>query len=319
MSYDIVTFGPLIVEIIRKEMDVEFGRPSEFVGPFPSGDTPIMINAAAKLGAKTAIIGAVGGDEFGECVYDRLKDSGVDLSYVQRNNKKYTGSTFVSYCSDGSRNFLYHLEGSGSIEFDYNSITKDVFSKCKWVHYTGFTLESGESYRKAVYRSLELIDENTKVSFDPNIRPEIFSPDEIRDMCQPIIERADLILPSGTEAMLFTGAQTEEDGCKLLTENGTKLVVLKRGDKGSRFFLADEIIDVPSYQAEEIDPTGAGDTYAAALIVAFIEGKSIYEAGRFANAAGAYAVTKKGPMEGAPSRQALDSFLRSGEKVVPMQ
>lgn len=101
----------------------------------------------------------------------------------------------------------------------------------------------------------------------------------------------------------------------MLTEGG-KLVVLKRGVNGSRFFLENETIDVPAFVSEEVDPTGAGDTFAAALLTALIEGKSIYDAGIFANGAGAFAVTKKGPMEGAPRRETLDAFLASGKKVL---
>lgn len=316
MAFDIVTFGSLIVEIIRKDLDCEFDVGAEFMGPYASGDTPIFINAAARLGAKTGLIGAVGDDDFGKCVMDKLTEAGVDITYVTRHKNTYTGSTFVMYRSDGSRRFLYHLTGSGSTMVDPGAFTKEYLSGCKWVHYTGFTLETSENYRKAVYRSLKMLDSDTKVSFDPNIRPELFTPDEIREMCLPIIERADVVMPSGQEAILFTKARTEEEACEMMTDGGKKLVVLKRGDKGCRFFTKDGIIDIPPFIAEEIDPTGAGDTFDAALLVAFMEGKTIQEAGRFANAAGAFAVTRKGPMEGSPSRKMIDAFLASGRTEV---
>lgn len=314
LNFDIITIGPLVVEIIRKGLDREFYEPAEFQGPYPSGDTPIFINAAARLGMKTGMIGSVGDDDFGKCVVDRMKESGVDLTWLQKQPDSYTGSTFVTYYSDGSRKFLYHLAGSGSAAFDPGQFTKDYFRGCRWVHYTGFSMEAAPGYREAAYRSLEMLDPETKVSFDPNIRPEIYSPQEIRNMCEPILKRADLILPSGAEAVLFTGASTEEEGCRLMSENGKKLVVQKRGAEGSRFFRGDEIIDVPAFVSEEIDPTGAGDTFAAALLTGLVEGKSIYDAGIFANAAGAFAVTKKGPMEGAPKRAWIDDFLKSGKK-----
>ena len=75
----------------------------------------------------------------------------------------------------------------------------------------------------------------------------------------------------------------------------------------------DEVIDVPSFQVEEVDPTGAGDTFCGAFLTAMIEGKSLAECGRFANAAGAMSVRKQGPMEGAPSREELEAFLREHE------
>ncbi len=315
MNLDIITMGPLLVEIMRKELNQEFHEAGVFEGPYASGDTPIFIHAAALLGAKAGMIGSVGDDGFGKCVVDKLVKSGVDLTCVQTKKGMYTASTFVGYYNDGSRKFLYHLDGSGSAAFNPEGFSAEYFKGCKWVHYTGFSMEASESYRQAAYRSLKMLDKDTKVSFDPNIRPEIFTPEEIRRMCEPILKRADLILPSGEEAMLFTGASTEEEGCRLLTEGG-KMVVLKRGINGSRFFLENETIDVPAFESEEVDPTGAGDTFAAALLTALIEGKSIYDAGVFANGAGAFAVTKKGPMEGAPKREMLDAFLASGKKVL---
>src|SRR5699024_9520494 len=109
MSYDIVTMGPLLCEIMRKERDKPLYSPAGFSGPYASGDAGIMINTAAKLGANCAIIGVVGDDGFGRCVTDRMKESGVDCSMVRVDPKASTGTAFVCYFSDGSRNFLYHV------------------------------------------------------------------------------------------------------------------------------------------------------------------------------------------------------------------
>ena len=313
MAFDIITMGASIVEIIRKDIDTELYTDAEFLGPYASGDTPIFINAAARLGSKTALITSMGDDDFGKCCINKLAEAGVDLTYAKMHPDNYTGSAFSMYRSDGSRKFLYHLTGSGSSMADVYGFTKEYFAGAKWVHYTGFTLESSESYREAVYRSLELLDPETKISFDPNIRPELYSADEIREMCRPIIERADIMMPSGEEAILFTKAATEEEACRMMTDGGKKLVVQKRGSEGSRFFVKGGIVEVPAFKAAELDPTGAGDTFDAALLTALIEGKSLEEAGHFANAAGAFAVTKKGPMEGAISRKQLDAFLASGK------
>ena len=68
-------------------------------------------------------------------------------------------------------------------------------------------------------------------------------------------------------------------------------------------------IAVPSFQVEEVDPTGAGDTFCGAFLTALIEGQSLAACGRFACAAGAMSVRKQGPMEGAPSRMELEAFL----------
>jgi sugar/nucleoside kinase (ribokinase family) len=71
------------------------------------------------------------------------------------------------------------------------------------------------------------------------------------------------------------------------------------------------VIDVPGFTVQEVDPTGAGDSFCAGFTVALLENMPLEEAGRFANAVGALAVTKLGPMEGAPSRQQVIEFIQS--------
>ena len=109
--------------------------------------------------------------------------------------------------------------------------------------------------------------------------------------------------------MMFTDAPSDDEGCRIWAAQG-KLVVLKNGEAGSRVYYKDQVIDVPTFKVTEIDPTGAGDTFCGAFLTALIEGKSLEECARFANAAGAISVRKKGPMEGAPSREELELFLK---------
>ena len=312
MGYDIVTIGPLLCEVMRKELDKPLDKPADFTGPYPSGDTPIMLNAAAKLGAKCAMIGVVGNDGFGRCVTDRLKESGVDCSMVRIHPDASTGVAFVCYYSDGSRNFLYHVHHAAPGMLTPDDVDIEKLKGTKWVHITGFTMSTNQDSADAVYKLVRELPADTKISFDPNIRPEALSVEQIKELCGPVIERAGLIFPSKGEAMMFTDEADDDAGCRKWAADG-KLVVLKNGEAGCRIFSGDEVIDVPSFQVEEVDPTGAGDTFCGAFLTALIEEKSLAECGRFANAAGAMSVRKQGPMEGAPSREELEAFLKEHE------
>lgn len=312
MGYDIVTIGPLLCEVMRKELDKPLDKPADFTGPYPSGDTPIMLNAAAKLGAKCAMIGVVGNDGFGRCVTDRLKESGADCSMVRIHPDASTGVAFVCYYSDGSRNFLYHVHYAAPGMLTPDDVDIEKLKGTKWVHITGFTMSTNQDSADAVYKLVRELPADTKISFDPNIRPEALSVEQIKELCGPVIERAGLIFPSKGEAMMFTDEADDDAGCRKWAADG-KLVVLKNGEAGCRIFSGDEVIDVPSFQVEEVDPTGAGDTFCGAFLTALIEEKSLAECGRFANAAGAMSVRKQGPMEGAPSREELEAFLKEHE------
>jgi sugar/nucleoside kinase (ribokinase family) len=89
------------------------------------------------------------------------------------------------------------------------------------------------------------------------------------------------------------------------------LVALKQGAEGSTLYTPHETVRVPPFRVTEVDPTGAGDCYDAALLVALGEERTLEEAGLFANAVGALATTRLGPMEGTFSRADVLDFMAS--------
>ena len=80
-------------------------------------------------------------------------------------------------------------------------------------------------------------------------------------------------------------------------------MLFSKRSKGSTVYSQGTKYDVPAFEVEEIDPTGAGDCFDAGFLVSLIHKRSLKESARFANAVGALAVTRKGPMEGAPFRK----------------
>lgn len=309
-NYDIVTIGGMFVEIMRKELEKPLHVPADFTGPYPSGDVPIFLNAAARLGSRCAIIGAVADDGFGQCVMDRMRESRIDVSMVKTVPGAATGAAFVCYYADGSRNFIYHVRQEASGMIDENDVDLSRLQKIKWFHSTGYTMSINQGFANATYKMVNNLPDGAHISFDPNIRPESLSVEQIINLCKPVLEKADIVFPSKSEAMMFTGAASDEAGCRQWARQG-KLVVLKNGEAGCRIFHGDEVLNIPSFSVTEQDPTGAGDTFCGAFLTALIEGRPLEECGRFANAAGALSVLKQGPMEGAPTREGLEQFLAS--------
>jgi sugar/nucleoside kinase (ribokinase family) len=84
---------------------------------------------------------------------------------------------------------------------------------------------------------------------------------------------------------------------------------LKKGPLGCSIYQAGGRLDVTGFAVDEIDPTGAGDCFSAAFIAGLEVGWPLGVVGRFANAAGALAVTQMGPMEGAPTRDQVDGLI----------
>jgi tagatose kinase len=305
---NVISMGGMLVEIMREQVNEPLDRVGTFAGPFPSGDTCIYINAVARLGHTTGFIGAIGEDEFGACILRRFSQNGVDFSQGRILPGHTTGTAFVAYSDDQSRKFIFHWRFSAAGQLGPGYLEKGYFCEAKWLHLTGCNLAVTDLARDACYGAMQLLPTGAHLSFDPNIRPELLTVDEIRALCQPVIDRATVIFPSIGEAAMLTGESTDEAGCRLWVQLG-KIVVLKMGAFGCRIFFKGQETHVPGFPIEEIDPTGAGDCFCAGFTVALLEGMTLKEAGRFANAVGALAVTRLGPMEGAPTRNDVDRLM----------
>jgi tagatose kinase len=311
MTYpEVISMGNMLVEIMRIQLDEPLNQAGTFSGPYPSGDTPIYIDSVARLGHPAGFIGAVGKDDFGRCLLDRFAQDGVDFSCGKELPDQTTGVAFVAYFKDGSRKFIFHMRYSAAGKLAPAYLQADYLQHAKWLHITGCNLAMSESSMHACYQAMQMLSPAAHVSFDPNIRPELLSVAEVRQLCQPVIQRADFIFPSLGEAAMLTGAANDEAGIQEWLAQG-KSVVLKMGAHGSRIYHRGEVIETPAFAVPEVDPTGAGDSFGAAFTVAMLEGMPLAAAGRFANAVGALAVTKKGPMEGAPTRDEVEAFLQN--------
>jgi len=302
--------GELLVEVMRERVDEPLGVPGTFVGPFPSGAPGIFIDAIARLGIQARFVGTVGRDDFGQLIVNRLKDDGVDTSHIKVLGKYTTGVAFVTYFRDGSRKFIYHLSRSATGQIYPEDIDPDYLSGLSYLHIVGSTISMNEHCKDACQRAVDLANNSgVKVSFDPNLRPELLSIEEIRKICEPILSNSDVIFPTADEAMILTSKKSLKEACMELLKRGPKIVVLKEGKNGSSVFTFEEEFRIPAFEVEEVDPTGAGDCYCAGFIAGMLKGMNLREAARFANAVGALAVTKKGPMEGAPAMNQVNELI----------
>ncbi len=317
MDMLVVSMGELLVEIMRERVDEPLGVAGTFVGPFPSGAPAIFIDTVARLGIPCGFIGSVGKDDFGRLIVKRLKEDGVDTTHIQLLPDCTTGVAFVAYSGDGTRKFIYHISRAASGKISDGQFDSSYLSKVKYLHIMGSSLSVNEAWRKACYKAAEIVKESGgKISFDPNLRPELLDIGKIREISEPILSSCEIVLPSGEEARMLTGIEDADRASQRLLEYGPSIVALKRGREGSWIYTKKDKLKAPSFSVEEIDPTGAGDCFDAGFIVGILQGWPLEKVARFANAVGALAVTKKGPMEGAPSLREVEEMLRKkgGEK-----
>lgn len=321
MKPEIIVLGELLVEVMRAKKGVPHTAIGEvYRAPFPSGAPAIFASSAARMGKIYKIpvgyIGVVGNDDFGKVIIDKLLADGVDTSQI-RKDSKHTGAAFVQYNLDGSRRFIFMAGAAGDTKPD--DIHPDYFKDVKLIHIMGSALSISSNSRDAVYKFIEVAmnaNPNVEVSFDPNLRPEMAPIEEIIRIIKPVMDVATVILPSGEEAELIANTKGAEAACKKIFMIGkrVKLVILKRGAKGATAYSKDskgniDQISVPSYNVEEVDATGAGDSFGGAFMVEYLAKKPLKDALQFANAVGAMKVTHFGPMPD-HSRADIENFMK---------
>ena len=188
-----------------------FTQVGDFTGPYPSADTAIMIDTAARLGAKTCYITAFGDDKFGDVMRKRLSEDGVDISHSKVLKGYHPAVVFVRYNSDGSREYL---STGGGRRLTPDVVDAEVVKSAKWVHFSGEVVnacQTGEEH-EALMKVFAALEPGQMVSLDPN---DGYDLDGFVEMMAPFVARANLILPSEGEAKTLIGAKSDEEACKL--------------------------------------------------------------------------------------------------------
>jgi sugar/nucleoside kinase (ribokinase family) len=304
MSPDIISIGELLVEIMRPEVDVSHGEIGAFYrGPYPSGAPAIFIDSAARMAKafnlSTGFIGVVGKEEFGKCILSKLEGDGVDISQIRVDYDKTTGIAFNQYNSNGSRKFIFASGAAGHLS--PADLKPSYFSNVKALHIMGSSLAISSSSCDACYKAIKIAkEENPEVliSFDPNLRPEMLDIREILEICEPVLKSTDILLPSEDEVKMLGQKSNSEEACRDLLKKNITLIILKQGKQGCTLYLKKEktSLKVPSFNIDEVDPTGAGDCFGGAFLVAYLAGWELIDAARFSNAVGALKVIQVGPM-----------------------
>ena len=229
-----------------------------------------------------------------------------------------TGSAFVRYRDDGSRDFVYNIGKSAAALVSLTAEAKALFARAGHLHVMGTAFAIPGVWEMMDYAIGVIKQRGGSVSLDPNLRKELLGHGQTQERFARLVDVADLILPSGEE--LFIGRRR---GRRMAAVDALVCPRRRRrsrssaANSGSTFFGADGArIDCPAFKVEEVDPTGAGDCFGGAYVACRRLGMPVSKALEYANAAGARNVTVQGPMEGAGSRAELDEFIAATPRSV---
>lgn len=261
----------------------------------------------ARLGVRTGIISRVGNDEWKDMMISRLEEHGVNLSGLTVDAKEQTSATIVCVDSSGERTF-YHTLGA-----QRNFTADDILRRGKHIAqakvfafgYYGL-LPSFDKEMPGVFKKLKSRC-NTKILLDTcgSVGPTL-----------PLLARSlpyvDFFIPSYHEARKLTNVTDPSDMVKVFRDHGAaSLVGIKLGADGCLLDDGQRSVRVPAFPVRRVvDTTGAGDSFLAGVITAYLRGMDLGSMARFANAVGSCCVQKLGASTGILSFEATKRILR---------
>lgn len=307
----IIAIGELLAEFVSHTHNCALEKTGEYSGPYPSGAPAIFLDQAARMGARTEMIGGVGTDGFGRLILNRLKRDGVGVGGVAVSPDLNTGASFVSYYDTGDRDFIFHLANTAVDHFERPEGLFDPATAI--LHISAASLGNARMRERIMVCARDVAAAGGKITCDPNARPELMKDAAARDALNEAMELSFCLMPSTSDFQFLFPDLTEDQAVERMLQSKADIVVVKRGAQGATVVGYGERYDFPGHKVHELDPTGAGDCFGGTFTALLAQGASLYEAGRLANAAGAIAVTRRGPMEGVSSPAEIAQFLADSD------
>ena len=275
------------------------------------GDTSNFIIAAARQGARSGYISAVGDDPYGAMLRALWRREGVGQDTVATDSAAFTAIYFVTHDA-GGHHFSFFRCGSAASRMTPAQLPRAQIEAAQVLHLSGISLAISESARDTCFAAIDIARRaGVRVSFDTNLRTRLWPIEVARGAMTDAIRRSDICLPSHDDLAAITGLAEPEallDHCLGL---GAGIVALKAGDRGAWVADANRRVHIAPHACTPVDATGAGDTFGGAFVARLLAGDDIEAAGRYAAVAAALSTEGFGAVEPIPSAAAVHAAMAS--------
>ena len=286
----------------------------------PGGAPANVLAAASRLGLSAAFIGKVGSDMHGEFLRDTLIDAGINTEGLIMSDEAFTTLAFVALGENGERSFSFARKPGADTLLHPAELPVELIRNSRVFHVGSLSL-CAEPMRSATLVALhEARQAGCIISYDPNYRSALWqSEEEAKERMRSLLPYANMVKISDEEAELLSDHAEPEAAAAAILREGPDLVAVTLGAGGAYIALREGRCRVAGYKVAAVDTTGAGDAFWGAFIFAMLKsGRKPDELtaddavrfAKFANAAAALCVSKRGAIPAMPTAAEVDKFIK---------
>ncbi len=317
-KYDVVALGELLIDFTENGISDQGNTIFE---ANPGGAPCNVLAMLNKLGRKTAFMGKVGVDIFGNKLKAVLDQVGIDTSALLMDPDVRTTLAFVQTFADGDRDFSFYRNPGADMMLTETELNEEMLAQCRIFHFGTLSM-THEEVRKATKKAIAIAKENgALISFDPNLRPPLWtSLDLAKEQVDYGLRQCDILKISDNEIQWFTGKEDYDEGIRILRETyQIPLILLSLGKEGSRAYYKDlRVEQAPYLQKNTIETTGAGDTFGGSCLhfvlehgLDHLDGEKLSVMLSFANGAAALITTRKGALKVMPEPEEVKKMIET--------
>lgn len=315
-KYDVIALGELLIDFT---MNGQSEQGNNMFEACPGGAPCNVLALLNKMGKKTAFIGKVGKDQFGTLLRDTITEAGIDASNLMVDENVNTTLAFVHTFPDGDREFSFYRNPGADMMLTADEVNPEVVKDTKVFHFGTLSM-THEGVREATKKAVETAKANgCLVSFDPNLRPQLWSSlDLAKEQMEYGFGKCDILKISDNEIQFVSGKEDYDEGIAYLQETyNIPLILLTMGKDGSRAYYKGMRVERPGFSVKAIETTGAGDTFCGSSLNYLVDHdfenlteEQLGEMLTFANAAAALVTTKKGAIKAMPVKEEVLELIQ---------
>ena len=315
-KYDVIALGELLIDFT---MNGQSEQGNNMFEACPGGAPCNVLALLNKMGKKTAFIGKVGKDQFGTLLRDTITEAGIDASNLMVDENVNTTLAFVHTFPDRDREFSFYRNPGADMMLTADEVNPEVVKDTKVFHFGTLSM-THEGVREATKKAVETAKANgCLVSFDPNLRPPLWSSlDLAKEQMEYGFGKCDILKISDNEIQFVSGKEDYDEGIAYLQETyNIPLILLTMGKDGSRAYYKGMRVERPGFSVKAIETTGAGDTFCGSSLNYLVDHdfenlteEQLGEMLTFANAAAALVTTKKGAIKAMPVKEEVLELIQ---------